>query len=278
MQEPVQRGIHRVERKAGAHGDPPRVSAERRRPCQSQNSFSLLLHTRVIDDARADAQSLSETLNHLWRQAAPAAKDLRKRGMIGAEITRERPERVARIALAALPKLGPERLLEIHGATVWRTPEGVNGSRRESGANPLALCQRNGRATRRTDSRERDRRRSWANGKSFGASSMPRIGDRRSGPLSVPRFFWACSRSMKPDERIPGDSDRTEMEFLSLSDLNLRGTSWAAATACLSRMGALKRSFGVPPSGSPGRVNAELQTAGSWRAFLLQQPRVESLN
>src|SRR5690349_16815676 len=114
------------------------MCAKGRGPDEAQDRLSVLLHASIRDDSWGESEPRAEEPDFLRRQAAAVPQNLRQRGMIRPEVTRKRPERITRIATAALLKLGPESLAEGHGATLCGGEKSVNRAGPESGANPSA--------------------------------------------------------------------------------------------------------------------------------------------
>jgi len=112
------------------------MSAERGSAGKSHNRLGILLRAGIGDDCQIDPEACTEKPDFLRRQIAAIPKNLRQRGMIRAEETCERPERIARVALAPPQELAVEHLPEFHVATVLTAIKCVNGPKLESGANP----------------------------------------------------------------------------------------------------------------------------------------------
>ena len=92
MQESVQGRVDCVQRNAGLRRDPTRVGSKRGRPNEAHDRFRMLLHAGVGDHRRTESETPAEFAHHPWRQTAPAPQYLRERGVVGAEVARERPQ------------------------------------------------------------------------------------------------------------------------------------------------------------------------------------------
>jgi hypothetical protein len=88
------------------------------------------------DGGAAKAETPAEHRRHSRRERAAAAQNLRHRCVIGAEIARKSPERIARITAAAIGQFRLKLSAKMHEFSYARSECAVNEGARETGANP----------------------------------------------------------------------------------------------------------------------------------------------
>jgi hypothetical protein len=96
--------VHGIDWQTRLRGNPAGLNAKTRRLSQAQNCFSALLRGSVGDDGRIKAQMWAKVTDHSRREAAAAAENLRKRGMVGTEISSKCAKGITRIPFGATAK------------------------------------------------------------------------------------------------------------------------------------------------------------------------------
>ena len=106
----MERSVDGIDWQTRAGGDPTGVRSKGGRAGATQDSLRILPRAGLVDVGGAQTEATSELANHPWCERATAAKNLRERGVIGAEVASESAQRVAPIALPALAEFGRENV------------------------------------------------------------------------------------------------------------------------------------------------------------------------
>ncbi len=108
MEQALKSGVDGIHRQARADGDPTGIGPKGRRTGEAQDGLGILPRTRLGYVGSAEMEVPAELADCARREHAPTAENLRERRVIGAQVARKRPQRVAAISLPALVELGRE--------------------------------------------------------------------------------------------------------------------------------------------------------------------------